>query len=154
MSTTIREDKAVEKELLGLERKYWQAIQNRDVDAALRLTDDPCLVAGATGVARVARETFTTMMENARYTLRDFDLKKAEVRLVGNDVALVAYEVHEDMTVDGKTVKMDAADSSVWVRRDGRWLCALHTESLKGDPFGRDRTLADMKPQVRLTSTE
>ena len=33
----------------------------------------------------------------------------------------------------------DAADASTWVRRNGRWVCALHTESLKGDPFGRDR---------------
>jgi hypothetical protein len=35
--------------------------------------------------------------------------------------------------------KLDAADSSTWVRRNGRWLCALHTEAILGDPFGRDR---------------
>jgi hypothetical protein len=23
--------------------------------------------------------------------------------------------------------------------RNGRWLCALHTQSIAGDPFGRDR---------------
>ena len=34
---------------------------------------------------------------------------------------------------------LDAADSSTWVRRDGRWLCAMHTEAIAGDPFGRDR---------------
>jgi hypothetical protein len=34
---------------------------------------------------------------------------------------------------------MKAADSSTWVRRDGRWVCAVRTESLSGDPFGRDR---------------
>src|SRR6266540_6516732 len=38
-----------------------------------------------------------------------------------------------------KPVELDAADASTWVRRNGKWLCALHTESLKGDPFGRDR---------------
>jgi hypothetical protein len=32
-----------------------------------------------------------------------------------------------------------ANDSSVWIRRDGAWLRALHTESLAGDPDGRDR---------------
>jgi hypothetical protein len=42
--------------------------------------------------------------------------------------------------VDGKAVTLDAADASTWVRRDGRWRCALHTESIQGDPFGRDRT--------------
>jgi hypothetical protein len=25
------------------------------------------------------------------------------------------------------------------VKRNGDWVCALHTESLAGDPYGRDR---------------
>jgi len=32
---------------------------------------------------------------------------------------------------------MKVETSSVWVRRDGTWTCALHTESVAGDPFGR-----------------
>lgn len=58
------------------------------------------------------------------------------------DTAVLAYEVHGELTVDGALVTIDAADSSVWVRRGGRWLCALHTESIAGDPFGRDRAVA------------
>jgi hypothetical protein len=33
-------------------------------------------------------------------------------------------------------VSIDAADPSAWDWRDGRRLCALHTESITGDPFG------------------
>jgi len=44
--------------------------------------------------------------------------------------------------VDGETLPVVANDSSVWVRRDGQWRCALHTESLAGDPFGRDKTVS------------
>jgi hypothetical protein len=74
------------------------------------------------------------------YTLNHSVLKdSAQVRLLQDDVAVVAYEVHEELTVDGKPVTLDAADSSTWVRRNGRWLCALHTEAIAGDPFGRDR---------------
>jgi uncharacterized protein DUF4440 len=72
--------------------------------------------------------------------LKRFELKDgAQVRSLGDGVAIVAYQVHEELTVDGKPVTLDAADASVWVRRDGRWLCAMHTESIAGDPFGRDR---------------
>jgi hypothetical protein len=39
--------------------------------------------------------------------------------------------------VDGEKVKLDAFDSSVWMRRDGEWVCVVHTESLAGDAFGR-----------------
>ncbi len=139
MANAPAQQKTVETELLNLEKRYWQAIKEKDVDAALSLTELPCLVAGATGVALVDRESFVKMMKEARYTLHDFEVKKAEVKLLKDDVASLAYEVHEDLTVDGKKVSLDASDSSVWVRRDGRWLCALHTESVKGDPFGRDR---------------
>ncbi len=80
------------------------------------------------------------MMKAASYTLHNFTIgEDAQVRLLADDVAVLAYTVHEELTVEGKPVTLDAADASTWVRRNGRWLCALHTESLKGDPFGRDR---------------
>jgi len=129
----------VEKEILELENRYWETIKKRDVEAAIRLTDFPCLVAGASGIGLIDKEAFTKMMSTARYTLHDFEIKDAEVKPLNDDLALVAYKVHEDLTVDGKKIGMDASDTSVWVRRRGEWLCAMHTESLAGDPYGRDK---------------
>jgi hypothetical protein len=68
-----------------------------------------------------------------------FDERSTQVRFVNEDVAIVAYKVNERVVVDGKTLPIEANDSSVWVRRNGEWRCALHTESLAGDPYGRDR---------------
>lgn len=132
--------KTVEQELLALEKQYWQAIKDKDAEAAMRLTDDPCFVTGAQGIGRIDRQALGNMMKTAPYTLRDFTVDDdAQVRLLRDDVAILAYSVHEELTVDGKSVTLDAADSSTWVRRDGRWVCALHTEAITGDPFGRDR---------------
>ena len=132
--------KTVEAELMELERRYWQAIQDKDVETAMRLTDEPCIITGAQGVGSIDRKTMAAMMSSDRYTLHRFEIKDgAQVRLLGDATAIVAYQVHEELTVEGKSVALDAADSSTWVRRDGRWLCALHTESIVGDPFGRDR---------------
>lgn len=129
----------VEKELLELENRYWQAIKKRDVNAAMQLTEFPCLVAGASGIGSIDKDTFVKMMTGAKYTLHEFEIKDPQVRLLEDDVAAVAYKVHEELTVDARKVSLDAADSSVWVRRGGQWRCALHTESLAGDPYGRDR---------------
>jgi len=127
-------------EILDLEREYWQAIQNRDIETVLRLTDEPCTVTGAQGVGTCDREKIAAMFRAATYTLHRFELSKdAQVRLLDKDVAVVAYKVHEELTVDGNQVTLDAADSSTWVRRNGRWVCTLHTEAIMGDPFGRDR---------------
>ena len=81
------------------------------------------------------------LMAEGKWELKQysFDEKNAQVKFIGDDVAIVAYKVNEKLVVDGKTLPIDANDSSVWVRRDGEWLCALHTESLAGDPYGRDK---------------
>ncbi len=132
--------KTVEAELLSLEKRYWQALKDQDAETAMRLTDEPCIVTGAQGVGAIDRKTLGAMVKSASYTLLRFDIKPgAQVRLLNDDVAIVAYQVHEELTVDGKAVALDAADSSTWVRRDGHWLCAMHTEAIAGDPFGRDR---------------
>jgi uncharacterized protein (TIGR02246 family) len=133
---------AAEKEIIELERKFWQALQDQDVEAAQRMSDETCLLTGSQGVMSVNREQLAQMMRAGGYTMNGFQVEDPQVRMVGDDVAIVAYKVREDLTVDGKPLTLEAADASTWVRRDGKWLCALHTESIKGDPFGRDRRQA------------
>jgi hypothetical protein len=96
-------------------------------------------VTGAQGVASIGREALKEMMTNAQYSLSDYHLSDVQARMLSDDVAIVAYKVREKLTVEGKPVTLEAADASTWVRRNGRWVCALHTESIIGDPFGRDR---------------
>jgi uncharacterized protein DUF4440 len=131
---------AVEKQFLDLERQYWQALQDRDKETALRLSDDPCIVSGAQGVASLDRRSMAGMLEQGGWQLRHFEIDPdVKLRMLGEDVAVLAYKVREELTVDGRPVELEAADASTWVRRDGQWVCALHTESIAGDPFGRDR---------------
>jgi uncharacterized protein (TIGR02246 family) len=132
--------KSIETELLDLEQRFWQALQDQDADTAAALIDEPSILTGAQGLSAINRKTFTAMMKAPTWKIDHFEIKPgAQVRLLGENVAIVAYEVHEELTVDGKPVVLDAADASAWVRRDGRWLCALHTEAIAGDPYGRDR---------------
>ena len=129
-----------EKELVNLERQYWQALKDQDWDAALRLTDDPVIVVGASGVGKMDKKSIVAMMKNANYTLDAFEFDgDVKVRMLGDNVAVVAYKAHEELAVDGEPVKHDVSDSSTWIRRRGRWLCALHSEAIQGDAYGRDR---------------
>ena len=143
----------IEKELVKLERQYWQAIKDKDVDAMMRLADDPCIVTGAQGVGRLDHKAFRGMMKDASWSLREFELADVQVGLLRDDVAVVAYVVKEELTVGNQPVTLKAADSSTWVRRDGRWVCAVHTEALAGDPFGRDRRPIANREHAEAAST-
>ena len=131
--------RTITDDLMQLEKDYWQAIREGDIDAALALADDPCIVAGSSGVASLDHATFERMMRAATYRIKDVVISDVQSREVSDDLVLLAYKVRESLTVDGKPVSFDAADTSVWVRKGDRWACVLHTESILGDSFGRDR---------------
>jgi Domain of unknown function (DUF4440) len=133
----------LEAELIDLEKKYWRAIKDQDLDTLSDLTDFPVVVTGAQGVGVIDKPTFDSMVKASNWTLNEYELDEPVVRLINDDVAVLAYKVREIMTVDGEPVAIGAVNTSTWMRRNGNWVCALHTESISGDPFGRDRKLAD-----------
>ena len=81
------------------------------------------------------------LLESATYTIKDYriDPQSMQVNELCDGVYAISYGVHEDLEVDGKPVKLDAFDTSVWKQTDVGWTNVLHTESIKGDAFGRDR---------------
>lgn len=131
MATTTQ---AIDTEILDLERRYWQAMRDKDLRTALALTEFPCLVAGASGVRSVDQATYEQMLTGGAWKIHDFKIEDgAEVRQLTDDVAVIVYGVREEMTDQGKPVKLHAYDSSVWVRRGDGWKCAMHTESVASD---------------------
>lgn len=143
---------AIDHELKRLETSYWDAVLRKDGDVAMGLSDEQCIVVGAQGVGALDRDKLVEMLnQGGGYELTSYriDDKDLQIRQLTDDVALVAYRVYEDLVVDGKPESLEAYDTSVWVRRGDKWQCAMHTETVKGDPFGRtnvDRLSARIEP--------
>jgi hypothetical protein len=116
-------------DVIGLEKKYWRAMAEHDLETALELTDFPCLIASAQGVRSVNEEEFKRVFNSHRESIDKPTIGDAKTRMLGPDTAIVAYEVQ----CSGKS----AVDTSTWVRRDGRWVCAMHTEIEAEETAGR-----------------
>src|SRR3954468_5120976 len=94
----------VEQLLLQLEERYWLAVQAHDVATVIALSDDPCIMAGAQGIARINHGALAELLSAATYTLDHFEIEDAHVRLIGDEVAIVTYIVNEQLTVEGEKV--------------------------------------------------
>jgi limonene-1,2-epoxide hydrolase len=79
----------IKTEILELEKRFWNSMKDKDVDAALQLTADPCIVTGAQGVSTIDKGTFTKMMSTAKWDLRDFTIDNVQVQQLGDDVAII-----------------------------------------------------------------
>ncbi len=133
---------SLEQDILAQEKKFWQSMIDKDVDAGAAMIAETSIVTGAQGVGKIDRKAFAKMMEHGTWTLHKFEFSDVQFTQVTPDVVVIAYKVREDLTVDGKPLSMEAADASTWVKKDGAWVCVLHTESVLGDPYGRDRKKA------------
>jgi hypothetical protein len=129
-------------EIIALENRFWQSMIDKNVDEATALLAPACVVTGAQGVAAIDRKTFSKMMREGQWDLREFSLEDTQVVFPDENVAIIGYKVSEHLHVDGRPLDLQAADTSTWIKQDGAWLCASHTEAILGDPFGRDRTAA------------
>ena len=132
------------QEIVELENRFWQSIVDDDIDASVALLDERSVVTGAQGVTTISHDKYRAMARQGGRTwvLKSFKLDDVQVSFPADDVAVIAYKVTEDMEVEGKPLTLKAADATTWVRKQGEWLAALHTESLLGDPFGRDKANA------------
>ena len=125
----MRTTTTAEQELLDLENRYWEAMKKQDASITTELTDFPCLVTGTHGPRLIERDEFVKMLQDPSRRITGAELSDVHVRLVRDDVAVVGYKVRETLELTGKQTRLEAADLSTWIRRDGEWRCAAHAET-------------------------
>ena len=62
------------------------------------------------------------------------DENKVQVRQVGPDTAVIAYNVQSTLAKEGQSRTIDAVDTSTWIKRGDKWVCAMHTETELSGP--------------------
>ena len=130
---------SIDQEIIALEKEYWDSMITKDPSVATRLTADESIIVGAQGIGVVSSDNIGQMVQSEGWKLRGYEFTGVQVKPLGPDNAIVAYHVTEDLEVDGEMLTLEANDSTVWTRNGGKWVAVLHTESLAGDPFGRDK---------------
>lgn len=119
------------RDLVELEQRFWQALVDEDADTAVSLLADPALLVSDHGPMKFDHATYREMASKGPLMVRHYQLGEMEVLFPRPDVAVLTYQVTQ--TIAGRNsseaTTQQMADSSTWVRRDGRWVCALHTET-------------------------
>ncbi|MCX8570772.1 nuclear transport factor 2 family protein [Aminobacter sp. MET-1] len=129
------------QEIEELEHRFWRMIVDKDVEGSVLMLTSESIVTGARGTVMLTHSEYRAMARQGEgmWQLKSFRLDDVKVTFPSDDVAVIAYEVTGEMEVDGEALTLKAADATTWIRKEGEWLAALHTESVLGDPFGRDR---------------
>jgi hypothetical protein len=116
-------------EIENLERSFWQSMVDREPSVATGMITEPALMVSGHGPLAFDRSEYTKMANNEQHRLVEFALSDMDVMFPTNDVAIATCRAHQKMEMDGRPLEFDSVDSSTWVKVDGAWKCAAHTES-------------------------
>ncbi|HKF41580.1 MAG TPA: nuclear transport factor 2 family protein [Thermoanaerobaculia bacterium] len=115
--------------LIWLEQQLWEGWKRHDLPAIKKLTAPEYVSISESGTTPWAgiEKTF------ADYRLDDYGIGPIHVQRASPDVVILSYQAEIRGAVSGKPVSRRVAESSVWVRRAGKWLnIYLHEITIPG----------------------
>jgi len=116
--------------IVDLETRFWQSMVDKDAKLAKTMIADECLITGPMGSMKIDPRKYQAMTEEGQWNLDSFKFSDMDVIFPSDDVAVVAYKVHQKGDMKGKDMDLKCADSTTWVRDGETWKCVLHTETM------------------------
>lgn len=119
------------KDIMELERQFWQAIVDMDVDTAISLLDAESVSISGWGIYHFSPTEYKEMALSGDARLTAFTFSEERVIFPIPDVAIATYKADQSITVGGKSQDMVVYDTTTWVRKDGAWVASAHTETIR-----------------------
>lgn len=119
------------EEIIQLENRFWQSMVDHHTEVAIAMLDEPAVIVSGHGALQFDRATYRQMAQQDTMAIKAFELSNMNVLFPNENTAVVTYHARQTLTVRGQSapLEQDMTDSSVWLRKDGCWLCAMHTET-------------------------
>ena len=119
--------------LVGLEKKFWQSMVDRDTEAALKLLCEPALMVSSHGAMKFDHAGYRQMAERGTMVVNSFEISDMEVVFPTDSAAILSYRVKQGVGPRGQgvTTEQEMNDTSTWVKTDQGWRCAMHTETAR-----------------------
>ena len=119
------------RQIEELEYAFWQSMVDNNPKLAAGMLADRALMVSGHGAMSFDPAGYLKMANDPSHRLLDYTLSDMDVLFPNDDVAIATYKVEQTVERDGKSLAMQAVDSSTWVRAGDDWKCVAHTESVQ-----------------------
>jgi uncharacterized protein (TIGR02246 family) len=118
-------------EIVAVEKRAWQAFADHDVKAYSDVWTDDAVEALADGSVLTGKQAILADLKSTNCKVKSFDIGKPKVRQVSPDVAILTYDLTQDVTCGATKLAPKANASSLYVRRGGKWLGVHYQETAR-----------------------
>ena len=119
-------DEALSKTLQASTTALFNAFQHRNVLGFLAGITPEFTYVGPEGVLSI--DALAGIVEGC--TLTSYSVSSPRLHTLTADAAVLVYRHHQDATCGGRPLPSEMIGTDLYVRKDGRWLISLHTETV------------------------
>jgi len=116
-------------EIMQLETDFWQSMLDQQPAKAAAMLPERAAMVAMYGIHHFGPAEYMKMAEQGDARITGFSFADAQVIFPADNVAVATYKVRQRFEMKGKPQEMTCFDSTTWVKRDGKWLAAVHTET-------------------------
>ncbi|MDQ6472457.1 nuclear transport factor 2 family protein [Flavobacterium sp. LHD-80] len=120
----------MEGQILELEKKYWQGVENNDYEIVRNLTLFPCIVAGKNGIQSISEADFKNMFDSGQTNkIKVLKIYEVKEKLIAENTAVIGYLLDFEIVDNSQKGAIKCACTSTWIKENDKWACAMHTET-------------------------
>ncbi len=124
--TKMSKDSKVETQIIALEKQGWEAWKNKNAAwFQTNLAEDALQVNGG----GVLNKSQIVKITGTDCEIKSFSLDNFKFLMLDKNSALITFTGMQDGVCSGKTIPAKVHSTSVYVKRGGKWLNALYTET-------------------------
>jgi uncharacterized protein (TIGR02246 family) len=113
-------------DLVALEKSSWKAFADHDAKAyGDTMTDDAVLVS-ASGEVVTGRQK---IVADLSCNVKSFDLADTKLRQLSADIAILTYNLTQDVTCGAEKLPTKAFATAIYVRQGGKWRWTSYQET-------------------------
>ena len=113
--------------LSARETALWEAWKNKQAAPMREAFSEDMVLVGDMGPESKAQ--VIQALTGPDCTVQDFSLSDFKLTLFDRDAALLTYKSTHHSTCGGRALPANVNASSLWLKRGGKWLVALHQET-------------------------
>jgi hypothetical protein len=120
------------KTIEELENRFWQSMIDNDPDSATEMLTEPAMMVSAHGAMKFDHAGYRKMAEKGPMVLTGYELSDMQVVFPNETTAIATYRVRQTVAqrgAEGGAGVQEMNDTSTWIKEDGSWKCAMHTET-------------------------
>jgi len=119
----------VKEDIVAAEKNAWKAYVNHDAKAYGDSMTEDAVVAAATGGILTGRQAILADLKSTPCKVKSFDLADTKVRQLSPDVAILSYNLTQEVTCGEAKLPPKVFATSIYVRQGPKWRWTSYQET-------------------------